>query len=339
MNLEVISKKFKSIARSSLYGIGFFDLMRLLQRQRVTILMYHRFSEKSEPFKLSQKIFSQQLHYLSRKYSLIRLTDYVLMLYGERSNLPPNPLIITFDDGYQDNYEYAYPVLKKYNAPATIFLTTDFISRKVWLWSNRLEYILKNTSMVHFSFPIEGIDQTFHIDTFTGWHYAQLTLFNYCCTLVDTKKNEMLVNLAEYLKVIVPEKTTHEFAPLTWEQIREMQNAGVDYGSHTCSHPIMAQLSNREVVQELKDSKSEIENNIGEQVEVFCYPNGKLSDISGTVIDEVNHNGYRAAVTTMTGFNKKVNCDPYLLKRISIGGTNNSSFLARKMTRLNRTAV
>ena len=73
---------------------------------------------------------------------------------GAGPPLPPNPVLITIDDGYQDMFSYAYPVIKKFNLPATVFLATDFIEKSTWLWSNRLEYILKNSNRAVFTFPL-----------------------------------------------------------------------------------------------------------------------------------------------------------------------------------------
>jgi len=319
------------MAVSVLYQLGFFELMHFLQKKRVTILMYHRFSAKTEPFKLSQKTFDRQLHYLSRKYNIISFKEYVQVLNGVQPNLPPNPLIITIDDGYQDNYEYAFPLLKKYNVPATIFLASDFISRKAWLWSNRLGYILKHTANLHFSFPVGGEELHFNVGSFSGWHQAQLALFNYCRTLPNTRKNEVLNELAKYLKVDVPEEVTDAFSPLTWVQIREMQHFQIEYGSHTCSHPIMSQLSGKELDRELNVSKKNIETNTGSKVNVFCYPNGQPGDISKRVVDAVQRSGYQAAVTTTFGYNPLQDGCSYLLKRISLGG-DNQAFIARNLT-------
>lgn len=334
MFATTLAKRCKPISVSALYYGGFFELMRHLQRKRVTILMYHRFSEKSEPFKLRQKDFDRQLHYLSRKYSIISFNECVRVFQGSRDGLPPNPLIITIDDGYQDNYEYAYPILKKYNAPATIFLTTDFISHKAWLWANQLEYILKNSSTPHFTFPVSDTDRVFQVDTFSGWHQTQLTLFNYCRTLENQKKDSLLEGLALQLGVQVPYEVTDAFLPLTWNQIREMQSSSIGYGSHACTHPIMSRLSDNELAHELNVSKNEIEKNTDAKVDVFCYPNGQPDDISETVIDHVRLSGYSAAVTTVPGFNQLDNREPYSLKRVVIGTSDHVS-LTRELTRRN----
>jgi peptidoglycan/xylan/chitin deacetylase (PgdA/CDA1 family) len=296
------------------------------------MLMYHRFSEAPEPFKVSTDIFKRQLEFLNKRYSIIPFHQYLDFLNGEVSQLPPNPLIITIDDGYRDNYDIAFPILQQYEIPAMIFLATDFITRKRWLWSNKLEYILKNSLSKKFEFSFGGDQCAFQIDTFSGWHAAQLAIFNHCRNVSNENKNQLLGRLAKELAVEVPSEVTDEFLPLTWEHIREMHVAGVDFGSHTCSHPICSRLMGGELVDELVDSKLEIEDQLGSVVEVFCYPNGRPEDYSDAVIDAVKDAGYSAAVTTVPGFNLPSGTDPYRLKRLSIGMAD-FAVMARELTR------
>jgi len=132
----------------------------------------------------------------------------------------------------------AYPILKKFNIPATIFLSTDFISRRSWLWSNKLEYILRNTQQKAFSFSLGDKECHFDVNNFVGWHKTQLEIFNFCAQISNSQKNVILSNLMESLKVNVPDKTEGDFVPMNWDQINEMEENGIGFGSHTCSHPI-----------------------------------------------------------------------------------------------------
>ena len=329
----MFTHKIKSFSVLSLFHFGFFDLLLWIQRQRIVILMYHRFSKNPEPFKITEKIFDRQLTYLNKKFSIISLNDYVSVLSGEKKSLPPNPLILTIDDGYQDNYHYAYPILKKHKTPATIFLTTDFINQRAWLWSNKLEYILKNSRLKKFTFPIAGIEQPFNVGTFQEWHRSQLGIFNYCRLINNKDRETLLDELASYLHVKVSEVVTDEFSPLTWDQIRLMQAHGIEYGSHTCSHPICSKLAPDELYHELEDSKKEIEKQIDAQVDLFCYPNGQPNDISDDVVQQLKKSGYKAAVTTFTGYNSKNETDHFRLKRMSFSKANYSELL-RELTRI-----
>jgi peptidoglycan/xylan/chitin deacetylase (PgdA/CDA1 family) len=281
--------------------------------------MYHRFSSNPEPFKTSQKVFEQQLKFLRARYNFIKFEDYLYALSSEHKSLPSNPLLITIDDGYTDNYRYAYPVLMKHKVPATIFLSTDFISNRAWLWSNRLEYTLKNSQRTKFSYLLGDREASYQVDSFIGWHKAQLDIFNYCRTLANADKDLFLDQLALDLKVSVPDEVTSEFQPLTWGQIKEMQNNGISYGSHGHTHSICSRLSSADLLAELVVSKNEIEKNVSVPVEVFCYPNGQPEDYSSDVVRQVENVGYRAAVTTVVGSNVMGTSTQFSLKRFSLG--------------------
>ena len=200
--------------------------------------MYHRFSQKPEPFKIQQSIFENQIKFLKKKYNFISLKHYSEVLSGKGDDLPDNPIIITIDDGYQDNYTVAYPILKKYSIPATIFITTDFINKKNWLWFNKLKYILKHTKKQKFQFALGDKEKKFIINNPHTKHNAQLDIFSYCKRLTVAEINYLLEQLAKALDVIVPPLTSIEYQPLTWPQIQEMQSNNIDFGSHTCTHPI-----------------------------------------------------------------------------------------------------
>lgn len=326
-------KPIKPLILNTLYHLKFFDMLRMFQKNSVLILMYHRFSDKPEPFKIPQKVFENQILFLKKKYNFISLKYYSEVLNEKKADLPNNPIILTIDDGYKDNYTFAYPILKKYSIPATIFITTDFVSRRAWLWSNKLEYILKNSQFSEFEFPLNGKSIQFRVDSFKNWHTTQLALFNHCRTVTDEEKNKLLDELAKHLKVGVPEKTLGDFQALTWDQIMEMKNNGIDFGSHSCSHPILSRLSLKKMEHEIVDSKREIEWKLEEEVISFCYPNGQLEDINDSAREMTQKAGYSCAVTTINGVNNAKNTERFLLKRLPLS-TDNKIMLSKKLTHL-----
>jgi peptidoglycan/xylan/chitin deacetylase (PgdA/CDA1 family) len=306
---------YKPKILSLLDSIRFFHLLRYLKRDRVGILMYHRFSKTNEPFKLSQKVFESQVKFLKNNYNLISLKQYSDFLNGVSDSIPKNSMILTFDDGYKDNYEAAYPVLKKYSAPATIFLATDFVDKNAWLWANKLEHILKNSKISKFDISLRGNNFHFKLDTFEDWHQTQLKIYHFNRINPEKQKNEFLDNLAKLLKVKVPQETTSYFASLSWDQIREMNKNGIDFGSHTQSHCILSRIDKSDINNEVVKSKEIIESKIDKPVVSFCYPNGQLEDINNDIVSLLKKSGYGCAVTTVAGFNTK-NIKPYFLKRM-----------------------
>jgi len=312
-------KPIKQSAIFTLYHLNFFKMYNFFRKDQVGILVYHRFSDVDVPFRLNHKIFDSQIRFLKNNYNFISLNEYSNYVNGLTEKLPDYSLILTIDDGYEDNYLYAYPILKKYSIPATIFLSTDFVDKRSWLWSNKLEYILKKTAKKVFEFSSTGNKIVkCSVGTFQEWHRTQLLIFNSLRVLPDKERVEELDELAKYLEVKVPEQVADNFIPLSWSQISEMNENKIDFGSHTCSHPILSQLDKKQLKYELRKSKEIITGKLQKEITSFCYPNGKIEDISANVIEAVRKEGYACAVTTILGYNKPKIADPFLLKRLSL---------------------
>ena len=313
---------------SALFHAGFFDILRYLQKNRVTILMYHRFSEEQEPFKISRKIFERQIKFLINRYNFISLKHYSDFLHGRLPNLPDNPVIITIDDGFLDNYTVAYPLLKKYSVPATIFITTDFVDNQSWLWFNKLKYILNNSNVQRFEFRVGFKKKEFFFDSSKNKRNTKLQIFDHCKKIHPSEIDTLLHRLAKSLNVHVPENSAADFLPLSWNQIKEMQRNKIEFGSHTCTHPILSNLNEKELIQEISLSKKIIESNLSTEVSSFCYPVGTPEDITDYAVKTVQNAGYSCAVTTSYGFNKLNGINAFLLKRIGI--SHDSSVLLSK---------
>jgi hypothetical protein len=167
------------------------------------------------------------------------------------------------------------------------------------------------------------------VDTFQDWHRSQLRIYNHCRVLSEDRKNEYLEELARFLGVAVPDQTRGDFLPLTWDQIGEMSANGIDFGSHSCTHPILSRLTQEQLRHEVVASKTEIEARLDKAVELFCYPNGTLEDFNDSVIGMLKRNGYSAAVTAVPGINRRKNQDPFFLRRRTIAGDDQVDIMVR----------
>ncbi|MGC9337896.1 MAG: polysaccharide deacetylase family protein [Candidatus Cloacimonadia bacterium] len=320
-------KTIKPLIVSSLFYSGTLDILRYVTRKnRVNIIMYHRFSNKPKPFMIEQKDFDNQIRFYIKRYNFITLQQYTDYINGKRNDLPNNPLIITMDDGYEHNFLYGYPVLKKYNIPATIFLATDFIEHKIWLWSDKMQYILAKSKRTEFEFPLGDKMKRFDVHDFENWYQTQLTMFAYCATIEDDKKDEYLDELAKLLSVEVPHEAAGRFRPMNWDQILEMSKNGIDYGSHTCSHPILTRISDDRLDHEIRESKKVLENKLQTSINQFCYPNGQEHDFNESIIQKLRKAGYLSSVTTIQGYNH-IHADPFCIKRKQIHSIDRISIL------------
>src|SRR5262249_33943363 len=112
---------------------------RWAHRHQALIVTYHRISEREEGASISARAFAEQAQYLAAHYKLVSLSQ--LVDYLRRREIPPSLAAITIDDGYRDVYEIAFPILRKFRAPATVFVVTEFVDGGKWLWTDKSRYL------------------------------------------------------------------------------------------------------------------------------------------------------------------------------------------------------
>jgi peptidoglycan/xylan/chitin deacetylase (PgdA/CDA1 family) len=296
-----------NLARAS----GAFDLMRFINRRQPLILTYHRFANGDEPDRTPAHVFAEQLAYLSQRYRIIPLPQLVEHLRNPESP-PPGLAAITIDDGYRDAYDIAYPLLRRYNAPATLYVVPEFVDRRCWIWTDQARYLCHLASPQWLSTTIDGQETWLELGDERSRSRTALRLNDLLKTLTNDGKNEAIERLAHTLGVSLPTAPPDELASISWEQARELDRNGIEIGSHTMTHPILTNVSDAQLHRELAESKLRIEEELDRTVESFCYPNG---DNDARVQQEVARAGYRTAVTTVSGLNKP-GANPLTLRRI-----------------------
>lgn len=199
----VVAPTIKKVFSSILALIG-----RLSQRRGIPVLLYHSIDSTGSVVSITSEEFRRQMAYLNATgYKTISLPDFLGYLCSD--TVPRGKMVVlTFDDGFKNNYTEAFPILREYGFTATIFLATDYIDR-VCSWEK------------HDSIP-------------------RLPL-------------------------------------LSWDEIKEMSDYGIDFESHTCSHPYLSRLTREEMRKELLGSKKVIETQLNKPVTFFCHPYGDSS--------------------------------------------------------------
>jgi len=280
---------------------------------RFVILTYHRVGSGGVPLysALAPEVFEAQMHFLRQRYRIVSLDQ----LAEELANPGPagQSVAITFDDGYRDVYTHAYPVLKKYQIPATIYLTVDAIDTNTVAWYDRVFLALSVAPGNKLDLILQR-PRRFLLPTPAARLQAAEEIISYLRILPDKERNQFCIEL-ERLVPLPDEGITDRM--LTWEQIHEMRHGGVSFGSHTLTHPAISRLDPAALEEELRDSKSRLEKRLGVSVLDFAYPFGKTADYGHTSRALALY-GYRTASTTNWGVNIP-GVDPYELRRVSIG--------------------
>ena len=312
----------KQAALNLLRVSGAFDLMRLAHRRHTLILMYHRFSSGGDGArvwpgrpscvdKTPAKVFVEQLEYLMRHYNVVPLS--LLAESMSRRGRPQAQLAaVTIDDGYRDAYEVAYPLLRRFGAPATLFVPPDFIDRRAWIWTDKARFLTRRTVSQRLAIKIGGPPTRLNLGDPMSRRDAADLINARLKRLPEEIKEEAIERLARALGVALPQTPPDEFGPIAWAEAREMQANGIEIGSHTMTHPILTRVSDERLRSELQESRSRLEEVLRRKIEQFCYPNG---DQDERVRTEVALAGYRVAVTCVSGLNKRGD-DPLRLRRI-----------------------
>jgi peptidoglycan/xylan/chitin deacetylase (PgdA/CDA1 family) len=233
---------------------------------------------------------------------------------GEK--FPLASAVITIDDGYLNNYKLAYPVLKKLNMPAIIYLTTGFIGTNNALWVDDLEDILHSTKLKSFCFPELFGDEVLDISTRRGEMETLTRLYEEMVRIEQHKKILIMQKLANVLGRNEVRRDNTERKMLTWNEVMEMSENNISFGAHTVSHPTLSKMELWGAKQEIYESKMEIEARIGSKVRHFAIPNGKEEDFNEELKKYCREIGLETVVSTEPGV-VSVNSDPHFLRRIN----------------------
>ena len=289
---------------------GVFASLREVNKHKSLILTYHRFSHTEDGRSTSSEAFEAQLAYLAKHYSLVKLST----LYESLKNGKPleRAAVITIDDGFRDVYEIAFPILRKYSAPATFFVITDFLDQKIWLWTDKLRYVTSQLPPGPATVNINGRQLTFDLDGKSSRMEAATAINSVLKKLPSEPRDAVIEEIAATLNVVIPELPTSEYGPVSWEQLIEMDQGGVEIGSHTVTHPILPNVDDDQMRWELSASRERLESVLKRPVPLFCYPNGSYDERTRNAVAAA---GYECAVTTKPLLNE-AGVDPLALSRV-----------------------
>jgi peptidoglycan/xylan/chitin deacetylase (PgdA/CDA1 family) len=321
----------KKILTYILYYSGIFWLkflwMKIFGSRKLRILCYHRVMDiDPKTFEFDEDLvdatvadFDRQMKFVSKHFNVITFKD--LVEYRKKGKLPKNPLIITFDDGYRDNYTNAYPILKKYRLPATIFLTTDYIENKDIFWWDKVAYYIKKTPKKEINFSFNGEICKYDLSNQEKKLFAIKSINKAINKLLRSSKNieinHILKQLENSLDVKLPPSIIKEHI-LSWEDIKEMLQDGIEFGSHSVQHQILTNLSDERIEDEIVNSNRKIEQKISQSPIAFAYPTGLYNNNCLKILAKSQVKFGCAYNPTGINSIKFLQENPYKLKRINV---------------------
>lgn len=263
------------LAGKCLYYVGVAPLVRWLGRNNPKILLYHDCSERQSDYladlecTTSPENFRRHLAYLCHHYRVVPLE---LILSGRG---PPSSVAITFDDGYASVYENSFPELKARQAPATIYLISSVVDNRALVWVNELNHLLRRCGAVggeiarrHFDVSVEA---------------KPIDIVNACrIQYSPAKVRDLLTDLRKCAGISEAENASAAQLYLSWRQIYEMHEAGIEFGNHSRTHPNMERLTEEEQFAEIENAQKELESHLS-VVRGFAHPFGHRGPTTASI--------------------------------------------------------
>jgi peptidoglycan/xylan/chitin deacetylase (PgdA/CDA1 family) len=291
-------------------------------KRQVLILYYHRVLPKikwGDPLflQVSLENFKQHIQFLACAYPIISLQDFAHQIRTGAIQRK-RQIVITFDDGYRDNYLYAYPILKQWNVPVTIFPSTYYVETQSLFFWERLQYLIQRVdkNRVEWKIPKSNLSFAF-LATPEQRHAALIHIHQELKKFQPQKIFEILNQMDKDNQYVHPGNIAEEDLPLTWEQIREMTKTTISVGAHTYTHPVLSTLSPAEAEQEILRSKQMLEEQLQQEVRLFAYPYGEENDFNEETVAILKRLNFLCACSTYFGAND-LTCNLFSLKRVVV---------------------
>jgi peptidoglycan/xylan/chitin deacetylase (PgdA/CDA1 family) len=279
-------------------------------KPKVLLLVYHRVLKNKHSSPLNNIVslsgFIKQIDEIAKRHAIVTLTDIIQQCHFGKPKAKIQ-VVLTFDDGYSDNYEIVLPVLQKKGLPASFFIIADYINSNVPLWDWQVIHLLNSDVSIK-STTIDN--QIIRQGIFESRLSFAFRILEKMKPISPAKRREAI----SYLRP----KTNTSFESdrcMSWQEVKKMSEAGMEIGSHGLSHRSLAMLPYYEAKEEIKKSKEIIEYNIEKPCYHFSFPYGGNQDYNQPLIDCVKEAGYRTCLLNVHGYNYIEN-DSFCFKRI-----------------------
>lgn len=292
---------------------------RLDHWQGIVTLNYHRIGDPNltpiDPgvYSATAENFAEQLKYLKTECDVIGAGDIPEVL---RQGSKRRCVLITFDDGYLDNYQVAYPILKQFGLPAVIFLTTGFLDDRLVSWWDEIAWIVKNSGRSELKLPDSWELEPLPL---TNGH-LQLSihrLLRLAKLIPPSSLQKLLNDLAEAAGTGRAPQNSETAPWLTWDMVREMRRGGIDFGGHTITHPVLSACTLEQQREEIMVSKQRIEQELGELITVFSYPIGQPWSFNADSMSLAREAGYQYAFSFYPGYST-YRSDKFDMRRVAV---------------------
>jgi peptidoglycan/xylan/chitin deacetylase (PgdA/CDA1 family) len=292
-------------------------LRRIGAWRGVLVLNYHRIGDPSQSL-LDRDLwsarpdeFADQVAFLTRNFELVGAEELGPDLVRARGR----HALVTFDDGYRDNYTVAYPILRDHGARATFFLTTGFLDGQATAWWDEIAWLVRTSERTEVG-PDGWLDQAVSFDE-PGRQRAVALLRRRCASLPGGQVGEFLGWLVDATGSR-SRSAERQAEWMTWDMARELKQGGMTIGAHTVTHPVLASVSAEDQRSEIEGSLRRLESELGDRPQLFSYPVGWRTSFTPSTKALLRESGVRLAFSNYGGYPSPANWDPYDIRRTNL---------------------
>jgi peptidoglycan/xylan/chitin deacetylase (PgdA/CDA1 family) len=291
----------------------------------LVVLNYHRLGNADETpydsgvFSATAEQFESQIVYFKRRFQMVTLEEVFAMIGGDVPH--GTSVLITFDDGYLDNYTLAFPILRAQGVQGVFFLPTAFIGTGKLPWWDVIAYIVKQSAKerIHLEYPGPA---NFELKA-DGGKRVSMQILRLFTQLAVNDPERFIAELERACEVTRP-KGGVDRCFLDWHEARNMQEHGMAFGSHTHSHEILTRLSPESQREEARLSREILERELNQKIDILAYPVGLKHCFSAKTVNALEQTGYRAAFSFYGGSNLPGKIQPFDIRRYGIADQSNA---------------
>lgn len=295
----------------------------LMRRRGAVAVMYHRINRGPVPFAgVPVEQFRAQMQWL--KANCTPVWPEEVLDAAQRADRIRTPVLITFDDGYRDYHDCAYPILRELGIPAAVFVSTHSVDSGELLWTERVFWAMTHTGRASVHLPWDPRRELALSD-----RDSRAAATRECTRHLKGVPDAERVRLLDILfaELDAPDPRQHlDRQMLSWSEIRATLD-GTRYGGHSHTHPILSQLPAAQMEAEIRLCRDRLAGHLGQEPRIFAYPNGRPQDFNGTTRDLLLKYGFKLAFSTVMG-NIGPGADPLALRRQHAGGHTIGDFAA-----------
>lgn len=320
-----MSSFLKQIVLQGTEYSGFNQFFRWKTRNRLLGLCYHGVIGDAAPWDdprtriaVSETQFDRQMRELRRYWNPISLSE-LDERFRAGQKIPEKSVFVTFDDGFRNNLTKAAPILKRYEIPATVFLTTNLIGGENTIWPLELFERILDRQATELPASLGLPEMPTNTDIAAKREYAARVV-EICKQQSGDETQKVLEFFRQESRFEPTLPWQHElYEMLDWNEVRRLPNYGIEVGAHTLSHCNLAQVPPEEAEEELRRSKEIVERQCGIDCFAVAYPFGDAGAFSDTVVETARKLGFRLAVTLRQRRNP-TELDPLRLDRLCVTG-------------------